>query len=86
MKRKFGGYTIEVKNIYKRKTVNNGIYVTLQLVGDIEIGIHVDANTWRGDQILKYVFKDEYTNYRIINLHNNLVGNCNEVSLLVEKV
>ena len=71
MKRKFGSYTINVEN--KKITRNNDGTLTLEatLSGCIEIGLEIDRMTWREDWFLQLFFKEEYNNYRLIDLENN---------------
>ena len=71
MRRKFGSYSIDVEN---KKTIrNNDGTLTLQatLSGCIEIGLEIERMTWREDWFLQLFFKDEYNNYRLIDLQND---------------
>ena len=75
MKRKFDGYNIDVCNRELVRHPDGSITLKVVLLGNIEIGLEIDEWTWRGDWLLKLFFKDNYTNYRIKNVQNNLSWN-----------
>lgn len=85
MKKKFDGYTIEVINKVKRKLEPDLYRCSVDLKGDIEIGLHIDAWTWRGDWILKLFFKDDYMKYSIRCIENNEALDSNHVVILVRQ-
>lgn len=73
MRKKFGGYTINAKAYRAPQTRSDGLLQTQTLLeGDIEIGIHIDPNTWRGDWLRDFVFHDEAQRRqaRLVNVFN----------------
>lgn len=77
--RKFGGYRINVENIKKSKRKDGSVKVSLDLSGNIEIGIEIDKMTWREDWVMNQVFKDNANQYRMTNLvQHDTYENYNE--------
>lgn len=74
--RKFGSYRINVENIKKSKRKDGTIKVSLDLSGNIEIGIEIDRMTWREDWVMEQVFKKDASNYRMTQFYQNDTYNC----------
>lgn len=74
MKRKFDGYTIDVKKVKTTKIDNNTIEVVFDLSGNIEIGLEIDDFTWRSFFLYNLVWgnKPERQKWRTANIQNNL--------------
>lgn len=87
MRKKFGGYTINI--IKKTKEVHEDglIVLTATISGNIEIGLDIDRYTWREDWFLQLFFKGEYSKYRAITLENHTkYENYNEVNYITATV
>lgn len=72
MRKKFGGYTINVVKKTKEKHSDGLIVLTATLSGNIEIGLDIDRHTWREDWFMQLFFGDNYSKYRIITLENHI--------------
>lgn len=73
MKKKFDGYTIDVKKIKTTKIDNNTIEVVFDLSGNIEIGLEIDRLSWRSDFLYNLVWGNnpERQSWRTANIQNN---------------
>lgn len=72
--RKFGIYKVKVK---KRELVEirEGEYKSLiEIIGDIEIGIHIDNMTWREDWLRDLLFGEgaSVRDYRVVSIDNQI--------------
>ena len=56
MRKKFGGYTINVVKKTKEKHPGGLIVLTATLSGNIEIGLDIDRHTWREDWFTQLFF------------------------------
>lgn len=73
MKKKFDGYTIDVKKVKTTKIDNNTIEVIFDLSGNIEIGLEIDRLTWRSDFLYNLVWGNnpERQSWRTASIQNN---------------
>lgn len=72
MRKKFGGYSINAKKMGTSRRQDGLLQTQTLLEGDIEIGIHIDPNTWRGDWLRDFTFgKDSWQSYRLMNVMNS---------------
>lgn len=71
MRKKFGGYSIDARKYRKILRTDGLTQTTTILEGNIEIGIEIDPNTWRGDWLRDFLFgKDSWQEWRLINVEN----------------
>ena len=78
MKKKFDGYTIDVKKVKTTKIDNNTIEVIFDLSGNIEIGLEIDRLTWRSDFLYNLVWgnnPERQSNFYMVDHieHNKVV-------------